>query len=114
MSSDAERFRFLANHRLALHTDGGPYLINLCRTSGPRTILLNYAPILVRVMMTQCALGRADRSFRSADGGLLHVRELSTISITSKGRRQLATLSANPLSTSFRLLNLCLSSEASG
>ena len=35
MPSDAERWRFLADHRLTLHTDGGAYLVHWCRTSGP-------------------------------------------------------------------------------
>jgi len=35
MPSDAERFRFVAEHRLTLHTDGGDYLVHWCRTSGP-------------------------------------------------------------------------------
>lgn len=37
MPSDAERFRFLSDHRLTLHTDGGEsgYLVHWCRTSGP-------------------------------------------------------------------------------
>lgn len=34
---DAERWRFLADHALTLHTDGGfnGYLIHWCRTAGP-------------------------------------------------------------------------------
>ena len=35
MPSDAERWRFLADHKLTLHTDGGGYLVHWCRTSGP-------------------------------------------------------------------------------
>ena len=35
MPSDAERFRFVAEHRLTLHTDGGDYLVHWCRTAGP-------------------------------------------------------------------------------
>ena len=35
MPSDAERWRFLADHKLTLHTDGGPYMVHWCRTSGP-------------------------------------------------------------------------------
>lgn len=35
MPSDAERWRFLADHKLTLHTDGGDYLFHWCRTSGP-------------------------------------------------------------------------------
>jgi hypothetical protein len=37
MPSDAERWRFLADHALTLHTDGGDYgyMVHWCRTSGP-------------------------------------------------------------------------------
>ena len=35
MPTDAERWRFLADHKLTLHTDGGPYLVHWCRTVGP-------------------------------------------------------------------------------
>lgn len=37
MPSDAERWRFLADHGLTLHTDGGDYgyLVHWCRTAGP-------------------------------------------------------------------------------
>jgi hypothetical protein len=35
MPTDAERWRFLADHRLTLHTDGGDYLVHWCRVSGP-------------------------------------------------------------------------------
>ena len=35
MPSDAERWRFLADHKLTLHTDGGLYMVHWCRTSGP-------------------------------------------------------------------------------
>lgn len=37
MPSDADRWRFLADHGLTLHTDGGDYgyMIHWCRTSGP-------------------------------------------------------------------------------
>jgi hypothetical protein len=35
MPSDAERWRFLADHRLTLHTDGGDYLVHWLRTAGP-------------------------------------------------------------------------------
>ena len=37
MPTDAERWRFLADHALTLHTDGGynGYLVHWCRTSGP-------------------------------------------------------------------------------
>lgn len=37
MPTDAERWRFLADHALTLHTDGGDYgyMIHWCRTSGP-------------------------------------------------------------------------------
>jgi hypothetical protein len=37
MPSDAERWRFLADHMLTLHTDGGSngFLIHWCRTAGP-------------------------------------------------------------------------------
>jgi hypothetical protein len=35
MPSDADRWRFLADHKLTLHTDGGDYLVHWCRTSGP-------------------------------------------------------------------------------
>ena len=34
MPTDAERWRFLADHRLTLHTDGGDYLVHWCRTGG--------------------------------------------------------------------------------
>jgi hypothetical protein len=35
--TDSERWRFLADHQLTLHTDGGTngYLVHWCRTSGP-------------------------------------------------------------------------------
>jgi hypothetical protein len=35
--TDAERWRFLADHGLTLHTDGGfyGYMIHWCRTAGP-------------------------------------------------------------------------------
>jgi hypothetical protein len=33
--SDAERFRFVADHMLTLHTDGDGYLVHWCRTAGP-------------------------------------------------------------------------------
>jgi hypothetical protein len=32
--TDAERWRFVADHKLTLHTDGGDYLVHWCRTSG--------------------------------------------------------------------------------
>lgn len=35
MPTDAERWRFLADHKLTLHTDGGDYLTHWCRTVGP-------------------------------------------------------------------------------
>jgi hypothetical protein len=37
MPTDAERWRFLADHQLTLHTDGGfyGYMIHWCRTAGP-------------------------------------------------------------------------------
>ena len=37
MATDAERWRFLADHQLTLHTDGGDYgyMIHWCRASGP-------------------------------------------------------------------------------
>ena len=37
MPSDAERWRFLADHALTLHTDGGDYgyMVHWCRTEGP-------------------------------------------------------------------------------
>jgi hypothetical protein len=35
--TDAERWRFLADHALTLHTDGGfyGYMVHWCRTAGP-------------------------------------------------------------------------------
>jgi hypothetical protein len=35
--TDAERWRFLADHALTLHTDGGDYgyMVHWCRTAGP-------------------------------------------------------------------------------
>jgi hypothetical protein len=35
--SEAERWRFLADHQLTLHTDGGDYgyMVHWCRTAGP-------------------------------------------------------------------------------
>ena len=37
MPSDAERWRFLSDHQLTLHTDGGDYgyMVHWCRTAGP-------------------------------------------------------------------------------
>jgi hypothetical protein len=37
MPTDAERWRFLSDHQLTLHTDGGfhGYLVHWCRTAGP-------------------------------------------------------------------------------
>jgi hypothetical protein len=37
MPTDAEDWRFLADHALTLHTDGGDYgyLVHWCRTAGP-------------------------------------------------------------------------------
>lgn len=37
MPTDAERWRFLADHQLTLHTDGGDYgyMVHWCRTAGP-------------------------------------------------------------------------------
>jgi hypothetical protein len=37
MPSDAERWRFLSDPALTLHTDGGDYgyMVHWCRTSGP-------------------------------------------------------------------------------
>jgi hypothetical protein len=37
MPTDAERWRFLADHALTLHTDGGDYgyMVHWCRTAGP-------------------------------------------------------------------------------
>lgn len=35
MPTDSERWRFLADHKLTLHTDGGDYLVHWCRTAGP-------------------------------------------------------------------------------
>jgi hypothetical protein len=37
MPTDAERWRFLADHMLTLHTDGGHYgyRVHWCRTAGP-------------------------------------------------------------------------------
>jgi hypothetical protein len=33
--SDADRFRFLATHKLTLHTNGEHYMVHYCRTQGP-------------------------------------------------------------------------------
>ena len=35
MLTDDERWRFLADHKLTLHTDGGDYLVHWVRTGGP-------------------------------------------------------------------------------
>jgi hypothetical protein len=37
MPTDAERWRFLADHQLTLHTEGGHYgyMVHWCRTAGP-------------------------------------------------------------------------------
>lgn len=35
MPTDAERWRFVADHKLTLHTDGGNYLVHWVRTGGP-------------------------------------------------------------------------------
>jgi len=35
MPTDAERWRFLADYKLTLHTDGHGYLVHWCRTAGP-------------------------------------------------------------------------------
>lgn len=37
MPTDAERWRFLADHGLTLHTDGGDYgyMVHWCKTAGP-------------------------------------------------------------------------------
>ena len=37
MPTDAERWRFLSDYRLTLHTDGGDYgyMVHWCRTAGP-------------------------------------------------------------------------------
>jgi hypothetical protein len=35
MPTDAERWRFLADHKLTLHTDGGDYLVHWVRSRGP-------------------------------------------------------------------------------
>jgi hypothetical protein len=37
MPSDGERWRFLADHKLTLHTDGGEYgyMVHWCKTAGP-------------------------------------------------------------------------------
>lgn len=37
MPTDSERWRFLADHGLTLHTDGGDYgyMVHWCRTAGP-------------------------------------------------------------------------------
>lgn len=37
MPTDAERWRFLADHALTLHADGGHYgyMVHWCRTAGP-------------------------------------------------------------------------------
>jgi len=37
MPSDAERWRFLSDHRVTLHTDGGDYgyMVHWCRAAGP-------------------------------------------------------------------------------
>lgn len=35
MPTDAERWRFVADHKLTLHTDGGDYLVHWVRTGGP-------------------------------------------------------------------------------
>jgi hypothetical protein len=34
MPTDAERWRFLADHKLTLHADGGDYLVHWVRTGG--------------------------------------------------------------------------------
>jgi hypothetical protein len=34
MPDDAERFRFIADHKLTLHTDGGDYLVHRVRSGG--------------------------------------------------------------------------------
>jgi hypothetical protein len=34
MPDDAERFRFIADHKLTLHTDGGDYLVHWVRSGG--------------------------------------------------------------------------------
>lgn len=33
--TDAERWRFVVDHKLTLHTDGGDYLVHWVRASGP-------------------------------------------------------------------------------
>jgi hypothetical protein len=35
MPSDAERWRFLSDHQLTPHTDGGHYMVHWWRTAGP-------------------------------------------------------------------------------
>jgi hypothetical protein len=35
MPTDAERWRFVVDHKLTLHTDGGDYLIHWVRAGGP-------------------------------------------------------------------------------
>jgi hypothetical protein len=35
MPTDAERWRFVTDHKLTLHTDGGEYLVHWARTGGP-------------------------------------------------------------------------------
>ncbi len=37
MPTDSERWRFLADHGLTLHTDGGDYgyMVHWCKTAGP-------------------------------------------------------------------------------
>ena len=34
MPTDAERWRFLADHKLTLHTDGTVYRVHWCQTAG--------------------------------------------------------------------------------
>lgn len=42
MPSDADRFRFLASHKLTLHTNGKDYMVHFCRTQGTGTPPIYY------------------------------------------------------------------------
>jgi len=48
--------------------------------------------VLLRTLLLQCALGRGEQSVRSADGGILRARELTTVNFPIRDRSEPATL----------------------
>jgi hypothetical protein len=54
---DGERFRFLAEHKLTLHTNGEHYMVHYCRSQGP-----GIPPLYYRVSNGASAQEAIDRA----------------------------------------------------